>query len=186
MSFFAASTSIIESDKIGNGTKIWHFSHVMKNSEVGENCVLGKFVTIEEDAIVKNNVKIQNCVSVSGGVTLEDNVFVGPLVSFTNDLYPRAKSNFSTEDKIKTLVKKGASIGAGSTIICGIIIGSYALIGAGSAVTKSVPDYGIVYGNPARLKGWICECGYKLNEFLVCGKCGKKYVMVKKNEIEQI
>jgi len=170
---FVHPTAIIEENtEIGNSTKIWHFSHIRKNAKIGENCILGKNVYIDADVKVGNNVKIQNNVSVYQGVTLEDGVFVGPHVCFTNDLFPRSinpngnlKSGGSNQKDWKmekTIVKYGASIGANSTILSGLTIGKFAMVGAGSVVTKNIPDHGLVYGNPAKLKGFVCGCGRKL------------------------
>ncbi|MEM2109732.1 MAG: acyltransferase, partial [Candidatus Odinarchaeota archaeon] len=156
---------MVESDKIGEGTKIWHFAHVREGSEIGRNCTIGKSVYIDTGVKIGDGVKIQNFVSIYKGVVIESDVFIGPSVTFTNDLFPR--SFIWDQSKITpTLIKKGASIGANSTIICGITVGEYALIGAGSVVSKSVPDYGLVYGNPARLKGYVCYCGKKLGKIV--------------------
>jgi len=139
-------SSIVETNQIGDGTKIWHFCHVMPDAEIGENCVLGQNVFIGRGVRIGNNVKIQNNVSVYEGVTLEDDVFCGPSCVFTNNRYPPSGK------REKTLVKKGASIGANATIVCGVTIGEYAMIGAGSVVTRDVPPHTLVYGNPARVK----------------------------------
>lgn len=147
--------------QIGDGTRIWHFCHVMPKAIIGSNCNIGQNVFVDNNAIVGNGVKIQNNVSVYNGVVLEDGVFVGPSAVFTNVINPRSFIERKTEYK-KILVKKGATIGANATIVCGISIGEYALIGAGSVVTKDVPAYGLMMGNPARQKGWISEQGYTL------------------------
>ena len=176
-------TAIVESDDIGDGTKIWHFAHVREGSRIGKGCNLGKGVYIDAAVEIENNVKIQNFVSVYRGVEIEDDVFIGPSVTFTNDLHPRAFI-WDEEKIIPTLVRKGASIGAGSVIICGVVIGEYAMIGAGSVVTKDVPPFSLVYGNPARLMGSVCYCGNKLSDVVkengkdivyscVCGKTVK-------------
>ena len=165
MAFFKHPTAIVESDTIGDGTKIWHFAHVRAGAKIGENCIIGKSVYIDADVELGNGVKIQNFVSVYKGVRIEDEVLVGPSVTFTNDLYPRAFH--WDEDKItSTGVEKGASIGANSTIVCGVTIGGYAVVGAGSVVTKDVPPFGLVYGNPAALNGFVCYCGRKLSEIV--------------------
>ena len=178
-SYFAHPTAIVESHDIGEGSKIWHFVHIREKAKIGKNCNIGKGVYIDTEVEIGDNVKIQNFVNVYRGVKIEEDVFIGPSVTFTNDLLPRA---FRWEDEliVETLVRKGASIGANSTIICGIEIGEYAMIGAGSVVTKSVPGFGLVYGNPARLRGYVCYCGRKLTsdpnargEF-ECSYCGKK------------
>jgi len=148
--YFSAPTTIIESDKIGAGTKIWHFSHIMSGAQIGKNCNIGKYVSIEKNAKIGNNVKIQNHVSVSEGVTIEDNVFIGPAATFTNVKKPRSAKNVPTNKYLKTLVKKGVSIGANATILPGIIIGEKAMVGAGAVVTKNVPKNITVIGNPAK------------------------------------
>ncbi|HJH26374.1 MAG TPA: N-acetyltransferase [Methanophagales archaeon] len=186
MAFFKHPTAVVESDDIGDGTRIWHFAHIREGVKLGKNCVMGKSVYIDADVEIGGDVKIQNFVSVYKGVRIEDDVLVGPSVTFTNDLYPRAFS-WDGNKITPTVVKKGASIGANSTIVCGMTIGSYAMIGAGSVVTKGVPPFGLVYGNPAELKGFVCYCGGKLSEIITeddekivyrCG-CGKE-VEIKK------
>lgn len=177
--FFAHETSIIEKPcQIGEGTKIWHFSHIMPDVIVGKNCVVGQNVFIGRGVRIGNNVKIENNVSVFEGVTLEDNVFCGPSCVFTNVINPRSQISRKHEFK-STLVKKGATIGANATIICENTVGRYAFIGAGAVVTQDIPDYALVYGNPARVQGWVCECGVKLNfgENIEaqCPSCGKIY-----------
>lgn len=180
LNYFVHESSYIDSPaEIGEGTKIWHFCHIAPNVTIGKKCNFGQNVFIASDVIIGNNVKIQNNVSVYTGVILEDNVFCGPSIVFTNVLTPRSGFPRNTkEDYSQTLVKKGASIGANSTIVCGITIGESAFIGAGSVVTKDVPDYALCYGNPARIKGWSCECGTKLTfvaERSECTVCNKKY-----------
>lgn len=163
--YYRHPTAIVDSDNIGEGSKIWHFVHIRERSNIGKNCNIGKSVYIDIDVKIGNSVKIQNFVSIYKGVEIEDEVFVGPSVVFTNDLYPR--SFIWREDKVvQTIVKKGSSIGANSTIICGLTIGEYAMIGAGSVVTKDVPPFGLVFGNPARLKGFVCYCGEKLEKII--------------------
>jgi len=177
---FVHETSIVEQPcQIGKGSKIWHFSHIMPDVTIGENCVIGQNVFIGSKVKIGNNVKIENNVSVFEGVTLEDDVFCGPSCVFTNVINPR--SHVSRKHEFKpTLVKKGASIGANATIVCGNTIGRYAFIGAGAVVTKDVPDYALVYGNPAQVHGSVCQCGVKLQEDennLVCPECGGIYKM---------
>ncbi|MCW3133899.1 MAG: N-acetyltransferase [Methanophagales archaeon] len=165
MVYYKHPTAIVESDNIGDGTKIWHFVHVRERAKIGKNCIVGKSVYIDTEVEIGNGVKIQNFVSVYKGVKIEDDVLVGPAVTFTNDLYPRAFS--WGEDKIvPTVVKKGASIGANSTIVCGVEIGEHAMIGAGSVVTRDVSPFGLVYGNPGELKGFVCYCGRKLSRII--------------------
>jgi len=179
--FVHESSYVDEPCSIGKGTKIWHFSHVMKNSRIGEACNIGQNVVISPDVTIGNNVKIQNNVSVYTGCILEDDVFCGPSMVFTNVVNPR--SHVARKDEYKTtLVRRGASFGANSTVVCGTTIGAYAFIGAGSVVTRDVPDYALVYGNPARVRGWMCACGVGL-EFNsegrgVCKACGAEYVQV--------
>ena len=177
--FYIHPTAIVdEGAEIGEGTKIWHFSHVMPGAKIGKNCVLGQNVFVGKNVRIGNGVKIQNNVSVYEGVTLEDYVFCGPSVVFTNVINPRSEIERKSEFR-STLVKKGATLGANSTILCGITIGKYAFVGAGAVVTKNVPDYALVVGVPARIVGWVCECGEKLhfdNNRAVCSACGKTYL----------
>ena len=166
--------------EIGEGTKVWHFSHVQSGSKIGKKCVLGQNVNIGNNVIIGNFVKIQNNVSVYEGVTLEDYVFCGPSMVFTNILDPRSKyPQVGAKYYIKTLVKEGASLGANSTIVCGNTIGKFAFVGAGSVVTKDVPDFALVVGNPAKIKGWFSEAGEKLifndNGIAVCSRTGIRY-----------
>lgn len=160
--YYAHATAVIdEGSKIGEGTKIWHFSHIMPHCSIGENCNIGQNVVISPGVILGNNVKVQNNVSIYTGVTCEDDVFLGPSMVFTNVINPRSAINRKNQYS-KTIVKKGATIGANSTIVCGIEIGNFAFIGAGAVVTKSVRDYALVMGNPARQTGWMSEYGHKL------------------------
>lgn len=161
MSYYAHPTAVVESKEIGDGTRIWHFVHIRDGSRIGRNCNLGKSVYIDTAAEIGNNVKIQNFVSVYRGVKIEDDVFVGPAVTFTNDLYPRSFL-WDDEHVVPTRVCRGASIGANSTIVCGITIGEYAMIGAGSVVSKDVPPNALVLGHAAEIAGWVCECGKRL------------------------
>lgn len=173
--FVHESAYIDEGCEIGKGTKIWHFSHVLSGSKIGQQCNIGQNVVIGPDVIVGNKCKIQNNVSIFKGVILEDGVFCGPSMVFTNIYNPRAE--ISKMDQIRpTLVKKGATIGANSTIVCGTILGRYAFIGAGAVVTKNIPDYALVTGNPAKQKGWVCECGERLNDNLKCLTCNRKFI----------
>lgn len=176
--FVHESSYVDEGSKIGDGTKIWHFSHIMSNSIIGKKCNIGQNVVISPGVVLGDLVKIQNNVSVYTGVTCEDGVFLGPSCVFTNVINPR--SFIERKDEYRpTLVKKGASIGANATIVCGNTIGKYALIGAGSVVTKNVPDYALVMGVPGKVVGYVCECGNKLDDKLNCTCCNKKYI---KNE----
>ena len=180
--FVHESSYVDEPCQIGKGTKIWHFSHIMSGAVIGSNCNIGQNVVISPNVVLGNNVRIQNNVSVYTGVVCEDDVFLGPSCVFTNVINPR--SFISRKDEFrKTILGKGCSIGANSTIVCGHKIGKYALIGAGSVVTKDVPDYALVKGNPARISGYVCYCGEKLNfsdDVAFC-KCGKKYSKSEEN-----
>lgn len=180
MKYFVHESSYIDEPcEIGEGTKIWHFGHVMANSKIGKDCNIGQNVVISPGVRIGNNVKIQNNVSVYTGVICEDDVFLGPSMVFTNVVNPR--SHISRKEEYKTtLIKKGASIGANATIVCGNTIGEYALIGAGSVVTRDVKAYALMAGNPARQIGWICQCGEKLNlqgERAHCTHCGEDYIL---------
>jgi UDP-2-acetamido-3-amino-2,3-dideoxy-glucuronate N-acetyltransferase len=181
MSFFAHETAIIDSNcQIGEGTKIWHFSHIMSGSLIGRNCNLGQNVVVSPEVVLGNNVKVQNNVSIYTGVICEDDVFLGPSVVFTNVTNPR--SAISRKDKYeKTVVRKGASIGANATIICGNEIGEFAFIGAGAVITKRVPAYALVVGNPGKQVGWVSEFGNRLNfnsaGEAICGESGQQYVL---------
>lgn len=173
---------------IGSGTKIWHFSHIMNGAQIGENCNIGQNAVISPGVMVGNRVKIQNNVSLYTGVIIEDEVFLGPSCVFTNVINPRAFIERKDEYR-ETVVGHGASIGANSTIVCGNHIGRYAFVGAGSVVTKNVPDFAIVYGSPARVKGYICKCGEKLlflDNKAVCGACGLKYAKADANITEEV
>ncbi|MDD2380215.1 MAG: DapH/DapD/GlmU-related protein [Mariniphaga sp.] len=170
-------TAIIDNGaQIGNGTKIWHFCHVMGTARMGEDCVLGQNVFIGNKAVLGNNVKVQNNVSVYEGVVCEDDVFLGPSMVFTNVINPRSAVNRKEEFK-KTLVKKGATIGANATIVCGTTLGEYCFIGAGAVVTKDVKPYALMTGVPARQKGWVSRSGALLNDDLVCPETGEKYIL---------
>ena len=163
MSYFAHESAIIdEGCEIGDGSKIWHFSHVMPNCKIGKKCNLGQNVVISPEVILGNNVKIQNNVSVYSGVVCEDDVFLGPSCVFTNITNPRS-AVIRRDQYSLTLVKEGASIGANATIVCGNNIGKFALIGAGSVITKNVPDYALIVGNPGKQIGWVSQYGHRLN-----------------------
>lgn len=176
---FIHPTAIIDPDcQIGECTKIWHFSHLMPHCKIGQNCVIGQNVFVAEGVTIGDNVKVQNNVSIYAGVEVEDDVFLGPSMVFTNVLNPRSFIERKLEFK-KTLVRKGATIGANATIVCGCKIGRYALVGAGAVVTKSVPDYALVVGNPAMQIGWVSAYGHKLafdkNGRAVCPESGEQY-----------
>ena len=187
--YYAHPTAIIDKGcKIGNGTKIWHFSHIMTGCKIGERWNIGQNVVVSPDVILGSNVKVQNNVSIYTGVICEDDVFLGPSMVFTNILNPR--SAIIRRDKyIQTQVKKGATIGANATIICGITIGEYALVGAGSVVTKDVSAYALVLGNPAKQTAWVSEYGHKLqfNEdgIAICPESNEKYKLVN-NYVQKI
>jgi UDP-2-acetamido-3-amino-2,3-dideoxy-glucuronate N-acetyltransferase len=178
-SYTAHPTAVIdEGCEIGEGTKIWHFSHIMSNCKIGNNCNLGQNVVVSPEVVLGNNVKVQNNVSIYTGVICEDDVFLGPSMVFTNVINPRSAVNRRGQ-YAKTLVMKGASIGANATIVCGNDIGKFAFIGAGAVVTKNVPDYALLIGNPARQTGWMSEFGHKLQfdnkGFAVCPESQDKY-----------
>jgi len=188
--YFVHETSVVDSPCIiGEGTKIWHFSHIMSNSVIGDKCNIGQNVVVSPEVILGNNVKVQNNVSIYTGVVCEDDVFLGPSMVFTNIINPRS-AVIRRDMYQKTIVKKGSSIGANSTIICGNTIGKYSLIGAGSVVTKDVKSYALVVGNPARQIGWVSEFGHRLNFDLnglaICKESNDKYILkngtVKKNK----
>lgn len=175
--FIHESCYVDEPCEIGIGTKIWHFTHIMSGCKIGKGCNVGQNVVISPGVVLGSNVKIQNNVSVYTGVTCEDDVFLGPSCVFTNVINPRSHVNRKNEYK-QTIVGKGASIGANATIVCGNKIGKYAFIGAGSVVTRDVPDYALVTGNPARIKGWVCKCGEKIRFMdgqAECSSCGEHY-----------
>lgn len=182
-------TAIIDAPvDIGDGVSIWHFCHVSKGTQIGKDCVLGQNVTVGPDVRIGDGCKIQNNVSIYRGVTLEDQVFVGPSVVFTNVINPRAFIPRMAELRT-TIVHTGASLGANSTIVCGVSIGRYAMVGAGAVVTRDVPNFAVVYGNPARVHGWVCRCGVRLAELMqdewraegigdTCRACGGSYIRV--------
>lgn len=178
--YFVHESSYVDDGAIiGKGTKIWHFCHVMGGAQIGEKCVLGQNVFVGSKAKIGNNVHIQNNVAVYDQVILDDHVFCGPSMVFTNVINPRSEVQ-RKDEYMPTLVKCGATIGANATVVCGHTIGQYAFVGAGSVVTKDVPDYALVYGNAGKIAGWICKCGEKLsfaenNSIAECGKCNEKY-----------
>lgn len=184
--YFAHETAVIDDGcTIGNGTKIWHFSHIMSGCTIGESCNIGQNVVISPNVVLGRNVKIQNNVSVYSGVICEDDVFLGPSMVFTNVINPRSHVNRRNE-YIETLVRKGASIGANATIVCGNEIGKYALIGAGAVITKAVKAYALVVGNPAQQIGWVSEYGHRLhfdeNNIAICPETKQKYKLTHSNE----
>ena len=181
--YFAHETAVVDApSEIGAGTKIWHFSHVMRDSKIGARCNIGQNVVISPQCVVGDNVKIQNNVSIYTGVMIEDDVFLGPSMVFTNVINPRSFIERKDEYR-RTLVKRGASIGANATIVCGVTLGRYCVVGAGGVVTRDVPDYAVVYGNPARVKSWVCYCGIGLeiggddgeSREAACDACGRRY-----------
>ncbi len=187
--YFVHPTAVVdEGCVIGSGTKIWHFSHIMPNCVLGNNCNLGQNVVVSPEVTLGNNVKVQNNVSIYTGVTCEDDVFLGPSMVFTNVINPRSAVNRKNQ-YAKTHVGKGASIGANATIVCGHDIGKFSFIGAGAVVTKHVPDYALLVGNPARQTGWMSEYGQKLvfdaNGQAVCSESGQTY-QLKNNRVERI
>lgn len=186
--FLHESAYVDEGVQVGDGTQIWHFSHVLKGSRIGKNCKIGQNVVIGPNALVGDGCKIQNNVSIYDGVILEEEVFCGPSCVFTNVINPRSAVPRMKELK-DTLVKKGVTIGANATVVCGHTLGRSSFIGAGSVVTRDIPDYALAYGNPAKIKGWMCECGVKLifkRAKAVCGACKKEYLKKKGNNIERI
>lgn len=182
MEYFVHESSYVdEGCKIGTGTKIWHFSHIMEGAVIGDHCNIGQNVVISPHVILGNNVKIQNNVSVYTGVVCEDDVFLGPSMVFTNVSHPRS-AIIRRDQYEKTIVKKGATIGANATIVCGNTIGRFAFIGAGAVVTKDIPDYALVVGNPAKQIGWVSEYGHKLTfdqkKLATCPESGEKYQLI--------
>ena len=176
-SFMHKTATIDENVQIGEGSKVWHYSHLLSGSKIGVNCVIGQNVMIGPDVSVGNNCKIQNNVSLYTNVVLEDDVFIGPSAVFTNIKTPRAFINRKAEFQ-NTKIKKGATVGANATIVCGVTLGEYCLIGAGAVVTKSVPDYALVLGVPARQQGWVSRSGCVLDDDLICPYDGSTYKQV--------
>jgi UDP-2-acetamido-3-amino-2,3-dideoxy-glucuronate N-acetyltransferase len=181
--FVHESSYVDDGAQIGGGSRIWHFSHIMTGARVGKRCNIGQNVVISPEVVIGDDVKIQNNVSVYTGVILEDDVFCGPSMVFTNVINPRSHVSRKHEYQ-RTLVKKGATLGANSTIVCGNSIGQYAFVGAGAVVTRDVPDHALIIGNPGRVAGWVCECGAKLATGLelpgavICAACGASYSSV--------
>jgi len=189
--FVHESSYADEGCEIGAGTKIWHFSHVMAGARIGERCNIGQNVVISPQVTIGNNVKIQNNVSIYTGVILEDDVFCGPSMVFTNVVNPR--SHVSRKDEYRqTLVKRGASLGANCTVVCGHTVGAFAFVGAGAVITKDIPDYALVVGNPGRISGWVCECGVKLASGTVppatvtCAACQLRYASTPEGRLSRL
>lgn len=181
------SKAIVESERIGERTRVWAFTHVMAGATIGEDCNVGEGCYVESGSSVGDRVTLKNGVSIWDGVSINDDVFIGPQASFTNDLWPRPRAEREDLELVPTKVLNGASIGANATIVCGVTIGHYAFVGAGSVVTRDIPDFALCYGNPAKLKGFLCRCRLKLkfNKGRARCKCGKQY---KKNKakVEEI
>ncbi len=183
--FYIHPKALVETNKIGANSKVWAFTHIMEDVRIGKNCNIGDHCFIESGVVVGNNVTIKNGNMLFQGVTLENGVFVGPHVFFTNDLYPRsprlhqAKQRYSTKAWLApTLVKHGASLGAGAVLLAGIVVGEFAMVGAGAIVTKDIPPYSLVIGNPSRFAGWVCQCGQKIiirGKEGNCNACGRSY-----------
>lgn len=189
LDYFAHETAVLDPGaKIGDGTRIWHFSHIMSGCIIGMNCNIGQNVVVSPSVILGDNVKVQNNVSIYTGVICENDVFLGPSCVFTNVLNPRSEINRKGEF-MQTLVRRGATIGANATVVCGHMIGQYAMIGAGAVVTKDIPAYALVVGNPARQTGWVSEYGHKLSfnaeSLAVCPESGQKY-QLKEGKVERI
>ena len=178
--FLHESSYVDEGAQIGEGTKIWHFCHVMPGAVIGKRCSVGQNVNIGSRAVLGDGCKIQNNVSIYDDVILEDDVFCGPSMVFTNVINPRSFVERKHE-YLKTVLKRGATVGANATVVCGNTVGRFAMVGAGAVVTHDVPDYALVFGTPARIHGWVCECGVKLEfeeDEALCGECGKAYSLV--------
>ena len=176
MEYFVHETSIVDDNvEIGENTKIWHFCHVQSGARIGKSCSFGQNVNVSNNVKVGDGCKVQNNVSIYEGVELEDYVFCGPSMVFTNDLTPRAKYPKGSAGYKKTVLHTGASIGANATVVCGHEVGKWAMVAAGAVVTKNVPDHAVVAGVPAKQIGWVCECGERMDEHLQCSKCSRKY-----------
>lgn len=177
--YFVHETSIVDDNvKIGEGTKIWHFSHVQSGAEIGDNCSFGQNVNVSNNVKIGNGCKVQNNVSIYEGVELEDYVFCGPSMVFTNDLTPRAKYPKGSAGYKKTVLHTGATVGANATVVCGHEIGEWAMIAAGAVVTKNVKPHALMAGVPAKQIGWVCECGAILGDNLICSDCKREYVQI--------
>lgn len=186
MNYFVHESSIIDDNvRIGEGTKIWFFCHIQAGAEIGKNCSFGQNVNVSNNVKIGDGCKVQNNVSIYEGVELEDYVFCGPSMVFTNDLTPRAKYPKGSAGYKKTVLHTGASIGANATIVCGHEVGNWAMIAAGAVVTKDVPDHALMAGVPAKQIGWICECGERLNDNLVCKKCRRQYIQSESGLVEK-
>lgn len=176
MEYFVHETSIVDDNvEIGENTKIWYFCHVQSGARIGKSCSFGQNVNVSNNVKVGDGCKVQNNVSIYEGVELEDYVFCGPSMVFTNDLTPRAKYPKGSAGYKKTVLHTGASIGANATVVCGHEVGKWAMVAAGAVVTKNVPDHALVAGVPAKQIGWVCECGERMDEHLQCSKCSRKY-----------
>lgn len=175
--YFVHPTSIVDDDvEIGEGTKIWHFSHIQAGAKIGKYCSLGQNVNVSNNVKIGDGCKLQNNVSLYEGLEAENDVFFGPSCVFTNDLTPRARYPKGHAGYKKTLIREGATVGANATVVCGHTIGKWALIGAGAVVTSNVPAHALMLGVPARRAGWVCECGEPLKNSLICTKCGRQYI----------
>ena len=187
MEYFVHETSIVDDNvEIGEKSKIWQFCHVQSGARIGKGCSFGQNVNVSNNVNIGDGCKVQNNVSIYEGVELEDYVFCGPSMVFTNDLTPRAKYPKGSAGYKKTVLHTGASIGANATVVCGHEVGKWAMVAAGAVVTKNVPDYALVAGVPAKQIGWVCECGNRLGENLKCSECGRKYKLIKNNVLEEI
>lgn len=176
MTYYKHPTALVESEDIGKGSRIWAFTHVLPGAVIGENCNINDHTFIENDVIIGNNVTVKSGVYIWDGARIADNVFIGPNVTFTNDLKPRSKQYPVKFEQ--TIIEEWASIGANATIIAGNAVGKYAMIGAGSVITKSIPNNTLWYGNPAKMKGYVCNCGEVLNNEFNCNKCKKQYKII--------
>ncbi|MGG4144513.1 acyltransferase [Paenibacillus algorifonticola] len=183
MNYFKHQLALVETENIGDDTRVWAFTHILSGAVIGKNCNINDHTFIENDVVLGDNVTVKSGVYIWDGVRVSDNVFIGPNVTFTNDLNPRSKQ-YPVEFE-KTIINEFASIGANSTVIAGNNIGKYAMVGAGSVVTKSIPDYTLWYGNPARMMGYVCKCGQKLDEKYNCGSCLTKYELINDQLFEE-